>query len=59
MNRLSCLQERSGASRESTLRDRVVSRLEHDLVNDAHLLGLGIRVLTGFPPRYLLRLDPQ
>jgi hypothetical protein len=36
-----------------------LSQPEHDTVNDAHPVGLGIRVLTGFPPRYFLRLDPQ
>lgn len=32
---------------------------EHDRVNGEHRLSLGFRVLTGFPPRYLLRLDPR
>lgn len=32
---------------------------EHDRVNGEHSLGLGFRFLTGFPPRYLLRLDPR
>ena len=31
---------------------------EFDRVNSAHPLGPMIRVLTGFPPRRLLRLDP-
>lgn len=31
---------------------------EHDRINEANALGLGFRILTGFPPRYLLRLDP-
>ncbi len=31
---------------------------EFDRVDSAHPLGLGIRVLTGFPPRRILRLDP-
>jgi len=32
---------------------------EHDRVNGEHALPLPFRILTGFPPRYLLRLDPQ
>lgn len=32
---------------------------EHDKVNSEHALPLFFRVLTGFPPRYLVRLDPQ
>ncbi len=32
---------------------------EHDRINADHALPLGFRVLTGFPPRYLMRLDPQ
>lgn len=32
---------------------------EHDRVNADNSLGLGFRVLTGFPPRYFLRLDPR
>lgn len=31
---------------------------EHDKVDSAHPLGAVIRILTGFPPRYFLRLDP-
>jgi hypothetical protein len=31
---------------------------EHDRINQANALGIGFRILTGFPPRYLLRLDP-
>jgi len=31
---------------------------EHDRVNADHSLGLMFRILTGFPPRYFLRLDP-
>lgn len=36
-----------------------VSGDEHDRVNEKHKLGLGFRILTGFPPRYFVRLDPQ
>lgn len=32
---------------------------EHGLVNSEHSLGLVFRVLTGFPPRYFVRLDPR
>ena len=32
---------------------------EHDRVNGENSLGLALRVLTGFPPRYFLRLDPR
>ena len=31
---------------------------EHDRVNREHSLGVVFRILTGFPPRYFLRLDP-
>jgi hypothetical protein len=32
---------------------------EHDQVDAANGLGLVFRILTGFPPRYFLRLDPR
>ena len=32
---------------------------EHRLVNSENRLGLLFRILTGFPPRYFIRLDPQ
>ena len=32
---------------------------EYDRVNAEHPLGAGFRVLTGFPPRKILRLDPR
>jgi hypothetical protein len=32
---------------------------EHDHVNTQKKLGPVFRVLTGFPPRYFLRLDPR
>ena len=35
-----------------------ISGEEHDRVNGEHALALPFRFLTGFPPRYLLRLDP-
>lgn len=31
---------------------------EHDRVNSDNSLGMGFRILTGFPPRYFYRLDP-
>jgi hypothetical protein len=36
-----------------------VSGAEHDRVESEHRHGLGFRILTGFPPRYFLRLDPR
>jgi hypothetical protein len=35
-----------------------VQDAEHDSVNADNPLGLMFRILTGFPPRYFLRLDP-
>jgi hypothetical protein len=32
---------------------------EHDRVDSENSLGVGFRILTGFPPRYFLRLDPR
>ena len=32
---------------------------EHDRVNREHSLGIVFRILTGFPPRCFLRLDPD
>ncbi len=32
---------------------------EHDRVNSEKPLGIVIRILTGFPPRYFVRLDPR
>ena len=32
---------------------------EHDRVNADHGLGVVFRILTGFPPRYFVRLDPR
>ena len=36
-----------------------VTGAEHERVNTEHALPLFFKVLTGFPPRYLVRLDPQ
>ncbi len=32
---------------------------EHDRVNDENGTGIVFRILTGFPPRYFVRLDPR
>jgi hypothetical protein len=36
-----------------------VTGVEHDRVDGEHGLGLAFRILTGFPPRYFLRLEPR
>ena len=36
-----------------------VTQAEHDRVNGANSLPAPFRILTGFPPRYFLRLDPR
>ncbi len=36
-----------------------VTAEEHQRVDDEHSLGLVFRILTGFPPRYFVRLDPS
>ena len=36
-----------------------VSGSEHDRVDGDNALGVVFRILTGFPPRYFLRLDPR
>ncbi len=36
-----------------------VTEEEHDRVNGENSPGIICRVLTGFPPRYFLRLDPR
>ena len=36
-----------------------VHGIEHDRVNSDNALGIGFRILTGFPPRYFVRLDPK
>ncbi len=35
------------------------TRTEHDRIQEEKPLGFVIRFLTGFPPRYFVRLDPQ
>jgi hypothetical protein len=36
-----------------------VEGAEYERVNADNSLGLGFRILTGFPPRHILRLDPR
>jgi hypothetical protein len=36
-----------------------VTGAEHDRVDGDNSLGLVFRILTGFPPRYFVRLDPR
>ena len=36
-----------------------ISGAEYERVNSDHSLGTGFRILTGFPPRYILRLEPR
>ena len=33
--------------------------VEHERVDGENSLGVAFRILTGFPPRYFLRLDPR
>ncbi len=47
---------------EGETRDYVaaaVAGAEYDQVNGDNALGFGFRVMTGFPPREFLRLDPR
>ena len=36
-----------------------VTGAEHDRVDGENSLGVGFRILTGFPPRYFVRLDSR
>ncbi len=36
-----------------------VTGAEHDRVQSEHAHSIWFRILTGFPPRYFLRLDPR
>jgi hypothetical protein len=36
-----------------------VTGVEHDRVDDENSLPVFFRILTGFPPRYFVRLDPS
>lgn len=44
---------------ETPYRAVPIDGAEHDRVDGEHALPIGFRVLTGFPPRKLLRLDPR
>ena len=46
-----------GAKREYTAVP--VSGSEHDRVESYNRVGIGFRILTGFPPRYFVRLEPR
>lgn len=37
----------------------VVDTAEHDRVQDDNDTGIMFRILTGFPPRYFIRLEPR
>jgi hypothetical protein len=36
-----------------------VTGAEHDRVDEQNRLGVAFRILTGFPPRYFVRLEPR
>jgi hypothetical protein len=36
-----------------------VAGAEHDRVDEDNSLGVAFRILTGFPPRVFVRLDPR
>ena len=36
-----------------------VTGAEHERVDRENSLGVGFRILTGFPPRYFVRLEPR
>ncbi len=36
-----------------------ITGVEHDRVDGDNSLGVFFRILTGFPPRYFVRLDPR
>ena len=36
-----------------------VTGVEHDRIASENSLGVAFRILTGFPPRYFVRLDPR
>lgn len=46
-------------SRKGDYRAVPVTGAEHDRVESDNRLGVIFRFLTGFPPRYFLRLDPS
>jgi hypothetical protein len=45
--------------KKSDYRAVPVTGAEHDRVESEHRHGVVFRILTGFPPRYFLRLDPR
>ena len=47
------------AGEKAAYRAVPVSGEEHERVDGQHALGLGFRILTGFPPRYFVRLDSR
>lgn len=47
-----------GEEQRGNYRAVPVSEAEHVRVHEANDPGLAFRILTGFPPRYFLRLDP-
>ena len=44
---------------EANYRAVLVTGAEHDRVDGENSLGVVFRILTGFPPRYFVRLDPR
>jgi len=44
---------------KSAYRAVPVSGTEHDRVDQEHRLGIVFQILTAFPPRYFVRLDPS
>jgi hypothetical protein len=44
---------------EADYRAVSVTSVEHDRVDSKNSLGVVFRILTGFPPRYFVRLDPR
>ena len=44
---------------QSDYRAVPVTGAEHDRVDSDNGLGVFFRILTGFPPRYFVRLDPR
>jgi hypothetical protein len=47
-----------GEEQRGNYRAVPVSESEHVRVHEEHNPGFAFRILTGFPPRYFLRLDP-
>jgi hypothetical protein len=49
----------TAGSEKKAYRAVPVTGAEHDGLSIDHAHGIGFRILTGFPPRYFLRLDPR